>query len=345
MFYYRHWFDWCLGHKVVLLIFKFCQRLSNVLTLLTLCQVMPACQAQSDTPALAWGISTALCIHIVLMCASYTAERKLPFPIDGLVQDCSNSNVVTMELMQSCTEPSVCKSWWRHHMDTFSALRAICVGNSPIHKGQWRRALMFSLICVWINGWVNSGGAGDLRCYRAHYDFIVMSFTFHAVLAEWLFCLCECTSTICLLAPFTLGRPVFLGISGWWIWYEVCTEGAKNICEEQIFQEQRQLQWLMGRNPFFLCLTLQWHHIACFKSLATGPVCSTACSDQQQRNHHISALLSLCVGNPAVGQWCRKHFHAITSFWPVREDITYITNWFICIVIILVSQRRCYVYC
>ena len=27
--------------------------------------------------------------------------------------------------------------------------------NSP-HKGQWRGALMFSLICVWINGWVNN---------------------------------------------------------------------------------------------------------------------------------------------------------------------------------------------
>ena len=32
--------------------------------------------------------------------------------------------------------------------------------NSP-HKGQWRGALMLSLICVWINGWVNNGGAGD----------------------------------------------------------------------------------------------------------------------------------------------------------------------------------------
>ena len=45
--------------------------------------------------------------------------------------------------------------------------------NSP-HKGQWRGALMFSLICVWINGWVNNREAGDLRCYRAHYDVIVM---------------------------------------------------------------------------------------------------------------------------------------------------------------------------
>ena len=45
--------------------------------------------------------------------------------------------------------------------------------NSP-HKGQWRGALMFSLICVWINGWVNNGEAGDLRHYRAHYDVTVM---------------------------------------------------------------------------------------------------------------------------------------------------------------------------
>ena len=45
--------------------------------------------------------------------------------------------------------------------------------NSP-HKGQWHRALMFSLICVSINGWVNNPEAGDLICYRAHYDVTVM---------------------------------------------------------------------------------------------------------------------------------------------------------------------------
>ena len=46
--------------------------------------------------------------------------------------------------------------------------------NSP-HKGQWHRALIFSLICVWINGWVNNGESGDLRRHRAHYDVIVMA--------------------------------------------------------------------------------------------------------------------------------------------------------------------------
>ena len=45
--------------------------------------------------------------------------------------------------------------------------------NSP-HKGQWHGALMFSLICVWLNGWVNNREAGDLRRCRAHYDVTVM---------------------------------------------------------------------------------------------------------------------------------------------------------------------------
>ena len=63
--------------------------------------------------------------------------------------------------------------WWRHQMEPFSALLALCAGNSP-HKGQWRGALIFSLICAWINDWVNNREAGDLRRYRAHHDIIVM---------------------------------------------------------------------------------------------------------------------------------------------------------------------------
>ena len=47
--------------------------------------------------------------------------------------------------------------------------------NSP-HKGQWHGALMFSVICAWINGWVNSRGDGDFRRHRAHYDVIVMPY-------------------------------------------------------------------------------------------------------------------------------------------------------------------------
>ena len=45
--------------------------------------------------------------------------------------------------------------------------------NSP-HKGQWRGAFMFSLICAWTNGWANNWDAGDFRRRRAHYDVTVM---------------------------------------------------------------------------------------------------------------------------------------------------------------------------
>ena len=60
-------------------------------------------------------------------------------------------------------------------MQTFYALLAICADNSPVigefpDKGQWRGALMFYLICVWINGWINNGEAGDFSRHRAHYD-------------------------------------------------------------------------------------------------------------------------------------------------------------------------------
>ena len=48
--------------------------------------------------------------------------------------------------------------------------------NSP-HKGQWRGALMCSLICAWINDYVNSREAGGSRRYRDHYDVIVMWLT------------------------------------------------------------------------------------------------------------------------------------------------------------------------
>ena len=43
------------------------------------------------------------------------------------------------------------------------------------HKGQWRGALMFSLICACTNGWTNNQDASDLRRNRAHYDVTVMT--------------------------------------------------------------------------------------------------------------------------------------------------------------------------
>ena len=64
---------------------------------------------------------------------------------------------------------------WKHFPRYWPFVRGIHRSpvNSP-HKGQWRGALMFTLICARINSWVNNCKAGDLRRNRAHYDVIVM---------------------------------------------------------------------------------------------------------------------------------------------------------------------------
>ena len=64
---------------------------------------------------------------------------------------------------------------WKHIPRYWPFVRGIPV-NSP-HKGQWRGALMFPLICACINGWVNNRKAGDLRRHRAHYDAIEMTYS------------------------------------------------------------------------------------------------------------------------------------------------------------------------
>ena len=64
---------------------------------------------------------------------------------------------------------------WKHFPRNWPFVREI--HRSPVnfpHKGQWRGALMFSLIYVWINDWVNNREAGDLRRQHCHYDVIVM---------------------------------------------------------------------------------------------------------------------------------------------------------------------------
>ena len=64
---------------------------------------------------------------------------------------------------------------WKHFPRNWPFVREI--HRSPVnfpHKGQWRGALMFSLIYAWINDWVNNREAGDLRRQHGHYDVIVM---------------------------------------------------------------------------------------------------------------------------------------------------------------------------
>ena len=90
-------------------------------------------------------------------------------------------------------------------METFSALLAICAGNSPVpvnspHKGQWRGALMFSLIYAWINDWVNNREAGDLRCHRGHCDVDVMNYFYLEMVRPHSLCIYTCAYIVAMMS-------------------------------------------------------------------------------------------------------------------------------------------------
>ena len=100
------------------------------------------------------------------------AIGSLIHPCDATVMDMMWN---TMVPMTGFYHDDVIK--WRHFPRYWPFVRGI--HRSPVnssHKGQWRGALMFSLIYADLNGWVNSREAGDLSRNRAHCDVTVMMF-------------------------------------------------------------------------------------------------------------------------------------------------------------------------
>ena len=75
---------------------------------------------------------------------------------------------------------------WEHFSRYWPFVRGIHRSpvNSP-HKGQWRGALMFPLICARINAWVNNSEAGDLRRNHAHYDVTVKDHWIPLTKSQW----------------------------------------------------------------------------------------------------------------------------------------------------------------
>ena len=86
---------------------------------------------------------------------------------------CAVLDILHTFCMKDSTNDDVIK--WKNFPRYWPFVRGIHRSpvNSP-HKGQWRGALIFPVICAWINDWVNNRDAGDLRRHRAHYDIIVM---------------------------------------------------------------------------------------------------------------------------------------------------------------------------
>ena len=123
----------------------------------------------------------------------YVSDLKDSYRLDyeteilEFVVDSSHKSYIQLDIPISTHNTSTCVSTakdtchddvikWKHFPRYWPFVRGIHMSpaNSP-HKWQWHGALMFSLMCVWINGSVNNREAGDLRRYRAHYDVTVMS--------------------------------------------------------------------------------------------------------------------------------------------------------------------------
>ena len=124
--------------------------------------------------------------------------------------------------------------------------------NSP-HKGQWREALIFSLIGAWINGWVNNREAGDLRRHRAHYDVIVMwkAANLNTVMARPLF------SKTIKLTHLNIVPHICVSESGrywlrlWLVAYSAPSHYLNQCCGIVDWTLRNKLQWNYNQNTKF----------------------------------------------------------------------------------------------
>ena len=139
----------------------------------TLAQVMACClAAPSHYLTQCW-----LLISVVFFRGQF--HRKCSMFLSLIMSFRITNSILHPHFLEPRNVCNICNPSWRHQMETFSALLAICAGNSPV-PGEFpaqrpvTRIFIFSLIWVWINDWVSNREAGDLRRYRAHYDVIQM---------------------------------------------------------------------------------------------------------------------------------------------------------------------------
>ena len=87
----------------------------------------------------------------------------------------------------------MCNSRWRHQMETFTALLAVCVGNSPVigefpaQRPMTRSVDVLFHLCLNKRLSKQSWGWYFLRRHRAHYDVIVMLYStgWYRFVARW----------------------------------------------------------------------------------------------------------------------------------------------------------------
>ena len=98
-------------------------------------------------------------------------ETNLPFsfPVFQIIK-----TMITRWISYSCLTGS--PLWWRHQIEIFSALLALCENNPPVtDRFPSHRPVTRSFDVFFICAWVNNRDAGGLRRHRSHYDVTVMT--------------------------------------------------------------------------------------------------------------------------------------------------------------------------
>ena len=160
------------------------------------------------------------------------------------------------------------------------------IHGSPVNslrKGQWCGALVVSLICVWISGWVNNREAGDLRRYRANYDVSVMNIiiVMFIILRSPLFFLFLSKSHLWVLLPlFFLFLLLSLSLSLFWflhnykhhyncnhidddLYYHLISNFPLSYYHDKIFQHYHDSHY---HHYVLLSISMLWHKQAIFES-------------------------------------------------------------------------------
>ena len=126
-----------------------------------------------------------LCLHLSFGRYSHASMVSIrPVPTKATRRfnwSASTSTSMKPQVSHNWTVKATRVSWWRHQMETFSALLAFCAGKSPVTGEFPAQKPVTRSFDVFFDLRLNRqlskqwGDAGDLRRYRAHYDVIVMS--------------------------------------------------------------------------------------------------------------------------------------------------------------------------
>ena len=138
-------------------------------------------------PSLSISNYDADCCLVISRARFLSTARFRPMREKALLEaSCILHSILWICTWRSETWSFLCTRWF-HAINAVTHIHDDVIqwkhfpGYWPFVRGIHPGILMFSLICAWINGWVNNGEAGDLRRHRTHYEVTVMCCKYHTL--------------------------------------------------------------------------------------------------------------------------------------------------------------------